>query len=507
VNRAVSAPWASPAESEGRRWLLLGLLLLVGAVTAGAAVATNGNILATVAPVMTVALIWAICVAPIRLPLLALAFLSLALDAPYDGPWNSPVAPLGRLLGQNLDKTIPIDALTLPLMAVMLIFLLLIHIHRRLSGSRVDAVDRVEAAGPLVWSLGFSFLTVIALVALGIRGGGNVQMAKIQVQNFVWILLTAYLFAVSMRGMRDYRILGRLILAAAFSKSLMALWAHFTINPTPPYATIHGDSMLFTGATIMLLARFAEQPVRRNALLCVGSLPLLLGAMLANNRRLAWVELAASVLTLYIVSRRTPLKRFVTRAVLLAAPVILLYVTVGWNSNSEVFAPVKVLRSVGDASVDGSTLFRDLENYNLLLTLRHHPIMGSGFGLQFDASVVMPDISFFKEYRYMPHNSVLGLWGFTGVLGFTGLFLAAVVGVYLAARSYSYAQAPAERAAAFTALAMVLIYLIQCWGDIGFSERVSIFLVGPALAAAGQLAVSTGAWGDRPATAAVRGKR
>ena len=507
MNRAASASWASPAESGGRRWLLLGLLLLVGAATAGAAVATNGNIFASVAPVMTVTLVGAVCVAPIRLPLLALAFLSLALDATNEGPWNSPVAPLGRLLDHNLDKTIPVDALTLPIMAGMLIFFLLIHIHRRLSGSRVDEVDRVEAASPLLWGLGFSFLTLMALVALGIRRGGNVQMAKLQVQNFVWILLTAYLFAVSLRGMRDYRILGRLILAAAFSKSLMALWVHFTINPPPSYATIHGDSMLFTGATIMLLARFAEQPVRRNALLCVGSLPLLLGAMVANNRRLAWVELAASVLTLYIVSRRTPLKRFVTRAVLLAAPVILIYVTVGWNSNSEVFAPVKVLRSVGDASVDGSTLFRDLENYNLLVTLRHNPIMGSGFGHEFDASVVMPDLSFFKEYRYMPHNSVLGLWGFTGVLGFTGLFMAVVVGVYLAARSYYCAQAPAERTAAFTALAMVLIYFIQCWGDIGFSERVGIFLVGPALAVAGQLAVSTGAWGNRPATAVVRGKR
>ncbi len=95
----------------------------------------------------------------------------------------------------------------------------------------------------------------------------------------------------------------------------------------------------------------------------------------------------------------------------------------------------------------------------------------------------------------MPHNSILGLWAFTGVFGFTGLFLALSVCVFLAARSYRLARSPDERTAAFAAIAMVLIYEIQCWGDIGFSEGRSIFLVGAAIAVAGKLAVSTGAWG------------
>jgi O-antigen ligase len=158
------------------------------------------------------------------------------------------------------------------------------------------------------------------------------------------------------------------------------------------------------------------------------------------------------------------------------------------------FAPVKTLRSVGDSEVDSSTLYRDLENYNLLDTLRQNPFMGTGFGHPFAEVVKLPDISFFKEYRYMPHNSVLGLWAFTGAFGFTGLTFAIVVGVYCAARSYQSARTADERIAAFMVIATVLIYFIQCWGDIGFSERRGIHLLGPALAIAGQLAVSTGAW-------------
>jgi hypothetical protein len=506
VNGAASTPWV-PAETGGHRWLFPILLLGGGAATAAAVIAGNGNVLVAVAPLLGAALLGVLWVIPLRIPLLALIFLGLGLDATSDGPWDSPVASLGHLLNHNLNKTVPLEALAVPLTTMALGYLLIIHIYRRLSLSRVDEAGRVEFASPLALAMAVSLLTVVAECALGYRRGGNIQMAKIQVQNFVLGLLMAYLLAASLRGSRDYRTLGSVILFAACSKSLMALWVYYTFNPRPAVATIHGDSILFACATLMLLARFAEQPVRRNAILCLTFLPVLLGAMVANNRRLAWVEVAATLGTLYFVSRRTRLKVLLTRSVLLGLPLVLGYVVVGWNSTASLFAPVKVFRSVGDSDVDGSTLFRDLENYNLLYTLKESPIIGAGFGQQFDEHVTTPDISFFKEYRYLPHNSVLGLWGFTGVVGFTGLFVALVVGVFFAARSYYWARVPDDRAAAMTALGMVMIYLAQCYGDIGFAERATIFLVGPALAVAGQLALSTGAWSGRPATAAVMSGR
>jgi hypothetical protein len=499
VNQAASAPWAPPLAG-GRRWLFSTLLVVGCATTAVATIAGDGSLIATATTLLIAAVLVFVWVAPLRVPLLGLVFLGLALDGTGDGPWDSPLAPLGRLLNHNLNKTVPIEALAVPLMTVVLGYLLIIHVYRRLSLSPIDEAGRIGFASPMSLALAVSFLTVVAECAMGYRHGGDIQMAKIQVQNFVLVLLMAYLIGVSLRGRRDYRALGGVILAAACSKSLMALWAHNTIDPRPAVATVHGDSLLFAGAAIMLIALFAEQPVRRNAMLCLAILPLLLGAMVANNRRIVWVEVAATVCMFYVISRRTPLKRLLTRSVLLALPLVLAYVAVGWNSNGRLFAPVKIFRSVEDANVDASTLFRDVENYNLLYTLRvANPFIGTGFGEPFAEIVTLPDISFFKEYHYTPHNSVLGLWGFVGVFGFTGLFLAPVVGVLLAARSYQRARVPDERVAALTALGMVLIYLIQCWGDIGFSERESIFLLGAALAVTGQLAHATGAWGVRAA--------
>ena len=197
------------------------------------------------------------------------------------------------------------------------------------------------------------------------------------------------------------------------------------------------------------------------------------------------------------ISRRSDLKRFLARAALVALPVAAAYVAIGWDSKAEIFAPVKLFRSVSDSDIDHSTLYRDVENYNLLYTIRWNPFVGAGFGQPFDIVAPLDDISFFKEYRYMPHNSILGFWAFGGIFGFTGLSLVFVVAIFLASRSYRLARTPDERVAAFSVIAMVLIHEIQCWGDIGFSERNSIFLVSAALAVAGQLAVSTGAWGHR----------
>jgi O-antigen ligase len=154
-----------------------------------------------------------------------------------------------------------------------------------------------------------------------------------------------------------------------------------------------------------------------------------------------------------------------------------------------------MIHSVGDANVNRSTLYRDGENFNLLYTFRRNPVLGSGFGHPFDQVAILDDISnAFREWRYLPHNSILGLWAFAGATGFSGLWLAIVVGSLLAVRAYASANSAADRTAALTAISVIMAYTIHCWGDIGFSEQKSIFLVGAALGISGQLAAATGGW-------------
>jgi len=496
VNNATSAPF--PPGATGQRWLFHALLAFGALATVAATLIGNGNIAVAAAPALGLAAIGVVLISPMRLPLFVLVLLCLGLDATAEGTWDSPLAPIGRLLVHNLAKTIEGANLPFQLFAAAFVFLILLHAYRRLSGSRIDSLAYRGVAKPLSLALMCSLLAVFAEFANGVVHGGDMQMAKIQIQCFVLTMMLAYLMSVSLRGIQDYKVLGRLVLAAACSKAIMAIYVYKVVFPTLPrheeVATIHGDSMLFTTAAIMLISRFYEQPIRRNAFMCVAFLPLIFYAMLANNRRTAWVAIAASIIALYIISHRSRLKRFITQTLVLSVPVILGYIAVGWNSQARIFAPIKTFRSVGDGQVDPSTLYRDLENFNLIQMLKEHIFIGSGFGHPYKIVVVMPDISFFSEWRFMPHNSVLGLWAFTGWLGFTGLSTAVVAGVYFAARAYRAAQTPIERTVAFTAIAAIVIYWVQCWADIGFSERTGIFLVGPAIAIGARMVVSTGAW-------------
>jgi hypothetical protein len=500
VNGAAPAHWAPPDAGRNNWALPIVLLVAFGSVaTVGAAIAGDGSIIVAVAPIVACLLLVAVWYAPMRITLFGLIFLCLASDSIGEGPWDSPLAPLGRFLTVNLNKTIPVDALALPVMALVVGYLLVIYGHRRISESGIDQVSPTAAASAMRWSIGLSLVTVFVMCALGRWRGGDIQMAKIQVQHFVLLLLIAYLLAASLRGIRDYRVLGSVILLAACSKAFMAVWVTYVVHHSANYATAHGDSLTFVGAATMLIVQYAEKPVRRHGQLCVVFLPILFAGMVANTRRLAWVEIAATVLILYFVSPRTRVKRLAARTVLLALPVVLAYVAAGWTSDSSLFAPVRLFRSVGDAEENRSTWDRDVENYNLLAGIKENPLAGTGFGHPYFEVVKGDDISAgFKEYRFLPHNSLLGLLSFSGALGFTGLSAAVVIGVFLSGRSYRWARVPEQRMAAFSALAMIVIYQIQCWGDIGFSEKKAIFLVGPALAVAGQLAVSTGAWATRP---------
>jgi hypothetical protein len=350
---------------------------------------------------------------------------------------------------------------------------------------------------------------VLWIITWGVLRGGDGQMAKVQTQVYLPMLATAFVLGSAFRGDRDYRTFGKVIIAAACCKATMALWARHVLPEAIPdkygvmreveYVTNHGDSLLFTCACLVLIVPIFFKPSWRTIRWSLLFAPLIVAGMVANDRRLVWVELAMGLSLLPLLSPQVMLARQLRRLVILLSPLIVLYIGVGWFSASRVFGPVKLVRSVveakrSDGSVDRSTLFRDIENFNLIYTFQSNPFLGSGFGHPFTAAVENADLSGFKEYPFLPHNSLLGLMAFSGGLGVIGLFTPWIVGLFLAARAQYAAQTPEQAMAAAVAIGNLLAYLMHVWGDIGFTEPTGIFTVGVSLAVAGQLAISTGAW-------------
>lgn len=484
------------------RPIIATLLVLAGAfATALGTVAGNGNVLMGLVPIVAVAAVYLFWVLPVRYSLFALIFASLAVDATGEGPWNSPLVPLGDLLLYNLNRTLGIAPLKIPGYTVALAAMVGLLILRSFTDSPTDSRGRTPTAFPLFAGLLVSAGSVLAMIAYGRLSGGDLQMAKFQTQTYLMLLVFAFVSMLSMRGVQDYRILGRIVVAAAVFRAFYVMFVvqhisgTFSLSTDMEVAATHGDSLLFATAAVLVVARYLESPSPRSAGWCVLTLPIILLGMQLNGRRLVWIEVAFGILTVIMLMRRGRMKRRLATATLLCVPLFITYVAVGWNSQAKIFGPIQTYRSLTEGESDSSTLYRDLENYNLMQTMARFPLTGTGFGRPFVEVAVLPNIStMFKEYQYAPHNSILGLWAYTGPVGFSGLMMALVIAAYFAARSYRLAATPEERLAAVMCLVVLMIYLQHCWGDIGFSERRSMVLVGPILALAGQLAHRTGAY-------------
>src|SRR5262245_29270865 len=111
-----------------RRSSLVLVMSLVGLATVLTSILGDGDVAAAVAPVVIVAGVVAVMLARVRVALLTLTFFGLALDRPQDGGGRepSPLAPLGRLLTENLNKTLPIDNLRVSIFAILVVCAVLI---------------------------------------------------------------------------------------------------------------------------------------------------------------------------------------------------------------------------------------------------------------------------------------------------------------------------------------------------------------------------------------------
>ena len=517
---AIIAPRSNRGPLDGAlggMTIPVGATVVLGAATVLAAIVSNGNLLAAIAPVAGAALFAGVWMAPLRVTLGIVMFLALAADRPgdTDGRWLSPLAPIGGLLFHNLNHIFSLDALKFSGVVALLAVLLVVRVGRCLTGRAQDTAGSLTMARPMRWALAVALATVVASLAFGVARGGDVEMAKIQVQAYLQLIAVAYLFGVSLRGERDYRWLGGLLVAAACVKAAMALWVRATLPASFPdqwgvmreleYATNHGDSLLFTAATAMLLGPLFHRPTRRQVAWFLLLMPVVIAGVVANDRRVAWVEIGAVVAAFLLMNPVSTVTRRFLRVVVLALPLLVPYAIVGWSSASRVFGPVSFVRNIvqperSDGSLDRSTLFRDVENYNLVDTFKGNTVLGTGFGFPFVETVAGDALPGFEEYYFLPHNSIVGLWAFTGIVGFSGLFLVIVIGMLLAARGHARARCPDHAIAGAAAFGCLVAYIVHLWADIGFTEAPTIFLIGLALAVAGQLAVATGEW-QMPVTA------
>jgi hypothetical protein len=464
-------------------------------------------------------LVYAMFRVPLRTSLLALTFLVFVLPNPNDytpAKWDAPFLTLGAVILTHLNAVDRTVGWTSPLsfsgMDLLLLAMFAIHVFRSSSGSRADQVGRIPGPESLVALAKVSLASTAFVWVSGMVRGGDFGKSLWQLEKVLYVPLLFLLFNASLRGPRDNPAIAKLVLVAATYKALLAMYIiayvkgpkdEWTGDYVPlPHATSHQDSVLFGVACLLLAVMFIERVLKRRKWLLVLLPTVIALGVRANNRRLAWVQILLTLVMVYVLSGESKLKRLLRRLVMLATPVALVYVAVGWNSGSNLFKPVRVLRSVADAKTDGSSYWRELENFNLISTLKQNPIFGLGYGHRWEEFVVLPAVEYDLEF-YAPHNSLLGIWAFGGLIGYAGLSLLWAGGVYFAVRAYHASKNGEIRAAALVCIGTVLIFMVQAWGDLGLGAPVAVYALSVALAVAGKLAVATDEWRPKGSKAPV----
>jgi hypothetical protein len=264
------------------------------------------------------------------------------------------------------------------------------------------------------------------------------------------------------------------------------------VYPLPEYITNHDDSMLFVAATLVVVVPAIFKGGKATWLRAILVIGVIFYAMVLNDRRIAWVELGLALPLAYILIGPGALRSKINRYAIAAAPLMAVYIAVGWGNSSPIFEPVRALSSTG-SDYDPSSLTRQEEARNLLHTLvdSGNPITGTGWGVPYDKVE-----SYWSNYssgwilvQYTPHNSLLGLAAFAGLFGIIGIWGVVPLGAYLGARGYRNSTELVPKAAAMVAISSIAAYSAHCYGDVGLQSLPGSLIFGAALATVGKVAV------------------
>jgi hypothetical protein len=480
-------------------------------LTVAGALIDSGALGWVLTPICILLGVFAIMRAPLRTTMLTLMFFALVLENPAEIPaaglWKGPFFSVGALFLTHFKTVVGgfwfFGGLDLMLLAAGVAW------YTKVRGR----TQGLATPRPLIKLAHVCYYTIIFTWLVGkFRGGGDGSIALWQIDRVMYLPAVFLLCQAAFTAPKDYVSIAKVALVAACWRALQCMYVRATVvadvNPISgesdlAYTTTHHDSMLFGVAAVMLFAMLVQRVGRKATRLTLLLMPILLGGMLANNRRMVWVQITLVFIALYLITEPNAFKRKLQRGAMVLIPVVLGYVAAGWNAKgSAVFKPVQIMRSAVDSSTDASTAWRDIENFNLIYTIKTRPLVGTGYGHGFWEVWTLPEVPYPLE-RFIPHNSILGLWCYGGYVGFAGITLLWVAGVYFGVRAYHHSKEALDKAAALTAFGMILIYYVQCFGDLGLGTYTGVFLIAPALTIAGKLAVKSGAW---PTTGAFQGR-
>lgn len=353
---------------------------------------------------------------------------------------------------------------------------------------------------PMRKALYASVASLVLGLAYGILRGGSAWAGSWQVYLMASGVLFAFSAASVYRTPADFAYLEKAMFAAALYRAVMCwLFYIFYIRsstkwPGPEFLTTHDDTVVWVTVVLVLIERMLSEKKFSRRIKPALITGFFLGAILFNQRRLAWVSLAMGGMVMFALIQGAARKRAI-RGALALVPVIAIYVIVGWGRPEKIFKPLKSFATVSTEE-DASTKARNAENMGLITSSNMSSILvGTGWGHPYYEYTNKYTIAhLFPLWQFVPHNSILALLAFSGGLGFFAYWLPFPTAMFLNGRVARLSKDPAARRLGLIGAFQAVACANQYYGDMGSYFTKSVYVLALSYAYALNLPGSSNLW-------------
>lgn len=388
--------------------------------------------------------------------------------------------PFTKNLSSRESISFVADALTVSPLEISLYLGAAISMVRRYARTRTlvepTAVNRV-------------LLVFTAMVGWGfIRGqfnSGDLRIAVLEGRALLYIPLAFVIIVNECRDGAHLRYALIAFLAGVVTQSLLSIQYLTGLDPAArdslerlnEHGSAVGHDLLIV--TLLVLALLGGRERLAKWILLVAAVPTVYVFFVGQRRSgVAVLVIACALIAIALYWRRRALFWMVVPA---SAAVIALYVLAFWNSTSSLGFPAQAIKSViAPASATpediSSDLYRRVEAFNLVYTIRTDPLLGLGFGRPFYRPVWLPGLDAFALNLYLPHNSWLWLWIKTGFVGFVAAIYLFGKSIMLGAHRVRNEPDTTDLVVTLAGTAFVAMYFAFCFVDVSWDARNNVFL-------------------------------
>ncbi|MBI4317750.1 MAG: O-antigen ligase family protein [Chloroflexi bacterium] len=380
---------------------------------------------------------------------------------------------LHRGVGELTDRVlywIPLTPLELLLMAALLGYL-----------ARAACMKTVPVRlGTFFWLMVPLFLFILFGLITGLMRGGDRRMALWELRAIFYMPGVYLLFYNTIKTKQHLQIIAWIILLSIGFVALLGSWTYFVILGTDlgerQSITDHQQGIFFNVLFLLPAAHAIYRSRGWQRWVALAAVPLGFVTWVATDRRSAYVALVVGFVALLALAYRDDKSRVVKLGLALAV-ISGLYAGVFWNSSGFWAKPLQGVRSVeaqpGDPEY-ASNQYRELEKWNIALTIRNNALFGVGFGNEFE--MYIPMAYWDSPFRnFITHNSVLWVWMKTGVAGFIAYLMFLCLAISGAARVYRKLPDWQLKPPLAVGLAFIIMYTIYSYVDQGWDYKGMVY--------------------------------